>query len=291
LLAVQSDFDVDFLANAINQFDIFVESTGVPQLTSPQLANYEIIYPNKKEQTRIGTFFLTLNDTISLHKRKLNLLKQIKQGYLQQMFPKNGEKVPKLRFANFEGDWEERKLGEILTERSELMTKNEDFPLVSFTVENGVTPKTIRYEREQLVKGNKDGKQYKVTRLNDIVYNPANLKFGAINRNKYGNAVFSPIYITFDVNLEIAIPEYVEKLVTNNNFIKYSLKYQQGTVYERQSVTPENLLSIYVTFPTVNEQVILGKFLWTFDNFATFYQTKITKLNMLKHIYLQKMFI
>jgi len=267
------------------------QGKSVVHLYNSDLKKINLLFPALEEQHRIETFFIHLDNLIALHKRKLNLLKQIKQGYLQQMFPKNGEKVPKLRFANFEGDWEERKLGEILTERSELMTKNEDFPLVSFTVENGVTPKTIRYEREQLVKGNKDGKQYKVTRLNDIVYNPANLKFGAINRNKYGNAVFSPIYITFDVNLEIAIPEYVEKLVTNNNFIKYSLKYQQGTVYERQSVTPENLLSIYVTFPTVNEQVILGKFLWTFDNFATFYQTKITKLNMLKHIYLQKMFI
>ena len=67
LLSVKSDFDVDFLANAINQFDVFVESTGVPQLTSPQLGNYEITYPDIKEQTAIGTFFRTLDELIKLH--------------------------------------------------------------------------------------------------------------------------------------------------------------------------------------------------------------------------------
>jgi type I restriction enzyme S subunit len=67
LLSVKSNIDVDFLANAINQFNVFVESTGVPQLTSPQLAHYEVVYPDKKEQTAIGNFFRTLDELIQLH--------------------------------------------------------------------------------------------------------------------------------------------------------------------------------------------------------------------------------
>ena len=68
---------------------------------------------NKDEQVKIGTFFKQLDETIALHQRKLDLLKEQKKGYLQKMFPKNGAKVPELRFAGFADDWEERKLGEL----------------------------------------------------------------------------------------------------------------------------------------------------------------------------------
>jgi len=86
LLTVKSDFDTDFLANAINQLDVFVESTGVPQLTSPQLANYEIIYPNNEEQTAIGNFFRNLDSKITTQSQKVEQLKQLKAAYLQKMF-------------------------------------------------------------------------------------------------------------------------------------------------------------------------------------------------------------
>ncbi len=110
LLAVKSNHDVDFLENAINNHKVLVESTGVPQLTAPQLGNYKIFFPTGEEQQKIGSFFKQLDDTIALHQRKLDLLKEQKKGFLQKMFPKNGAKVPELRFAGFADDWEERKL-------------------------------------------------------------------------------------------------------------------------------------------------------------------------------------
>ena len=65
------------------------------------------------EQEKIGSFFKQMDNTIALHQRKLDLLKEQKKGYLQKMFPKNGAKVPELRFAGFADDWEERKLKEL----------------------------------------------------------------------------------------------------------------------------------------------------------------------------------
>ena len=67
LLAVKSKHDVDFLENAINNHNVFVESTGVPQLTAPQLAKYSILFPCLEEQTAIGNFFRTLDNLITLH--------------------------------------------------------------------------------------------------------------------------------------------------------------------------------------------------------------------------------
>ena len=151
-------------------------------------------------------------------------------------------------------------------------SQNKEYPLVSFTVERGVTPKTDRYEREQLVRGDKSAKKYKATELDDIVYNPANLKFGAIARNKYGKAVFSPIYVTFEVNEKLALPNYIERIVTRQDFIQYSLRYQQGTVYERQSVSPEALLSLSIASPSIEEQEVIGKVFDLFDNLITLHQ-------------------
>ena len=72
----------------------------------------KIATPSIKEQEKIGSFFKHLDSTISLHQRKLDLLKEQKKGYLQKMFPKNGEKVPELRFEGFTDAWELRKFDE-----------------------------------------------------------------------------------------------------------------------------------------------------------------------------------
>ena len=73
----------------------------------------KIFVPTISEQEKIGSFFKQLDNIIALHQRKLDLLKEQKKGFLQKMFPKNGAKVPELRFAGFADDWEQRKLGEI----------------------------------------------------------------------------------------------------------------------------------------------------------------------------------
>ncbi|MEQ8004701.1 restriction endonuclease subunit S [Enterococcus faecium] len=75
----------------------------------------EVLIPKIEEQQKIGTFFKQLDDTIALQQRKLDLLKETKKGFLQKMFPKNGAKVPEIRFPGFTEDWEQRKLGELAT--------------------------------------------------------------------------------------------------------------------------------------------------------------------------------
>ncbi|WP_375710653.1 restriction endonuclease subunit S [Lactococcus lactis] len=99
-----------------------------------------------EEQQKIGSFFKQLDNTIALHQRKLDLLKEQKKGYLQKMFPKNGEKVPELRFAGFADDWEERKVkdifkitrGQVLaaTKTSEEKSDISPFPVYSSQTKN-----------------------------------------------------------------------------------------------------------------------------------------------------------
>lgn len=184
-------------------------------------------------------------------------------------------KSPALRFRGYSDDWEQRKVGDVLVERNVQHPQNDEFLLVSFTVENGVTPKTDRYEREQLVRGDKKAKEYKETREDDIVYNPANLKFGAIARNKYGNAVFSPIYVTYEVNKSIALPPFVETYVKRDSFIQNALQYQQGTVYERMSVNTDNFANLDIIIPSIKEQEKIGKCFSNLDCLITLHQRKL----------------
>lgn len=262
-----------------------------PNITKKDIEKFSISIPEFLEQQKLGEFFGLLNKKIQLHQQKIDLLQEQKKGFLQKMFPKIGEKQPEMRFVGFTGDWEQHNLGDILIERNIHKPQSEYYPLVSFTVEKGVTPKTDRYEREQLVVGDKASKKYKVTELNDIVYNPANLKFGAIARNKYGKAVFSPIYVTFEVNDKLVYPNYVEMFVTRRDFIQYSLRYQQGTVYERQSVSPENLLSQTFSLPCMKEQQKIGAFFKKLDDTIGLHQQKLDLYKEQKKGFMQQMFI
>ena len=117
LLSLKSNHDVFFLENAINTLKIVIESTGVPQLTVPQLTKYEISFPKSlDEEEKIGVCFKQLDNLITLHQRKLDKLINVKKSMLEKMFPKQGSTVPEIRFSGFTNDWEQRKLGEIATE-------------------------------------------------------------------------------------------------------------------------------------------------------------------------------
>ncbi|SJX69484.1 Type I restriction-modification system, specificity subunit S [Weissella confusa] len=295
LIFMNPKFDLEFMFQWLESYRDKWSRYGQPgsqvNLNSDLVKNQSISIPSMDEQQKLGEFFTSIDNLIAANQRKLDLLKEQKKGYLQKMFPKNGAKVPELRFAGFADDWEERKLQEVLRERNNQQPQSMEYPLVSFTVENGVTPKTDRYEREQLVVGDKSSKKYKVTVLNDIVYNPANLKFGAISRNKYGNAVFSPIYITFLVNNDVTTPEFIEMFVTRNDFIKRALKYQQGTVYERQSVSPTDLLAMNVYLPGKSEQEKIGSFFQQLDETIALHQRKLDLLKEQKKGFLQMMFV
>ena len=112
---------------------------------------------------------------------------------LQKLFPQNGAKIPEIRFAGFTGEWEQRKLGEVFEQTSNFVTPNEDIELWSLTVEDGLTPKAERYNREFLVKKEDN---FKEVRPGDIVYNPMNMTLGAVGYNGMDKRVAVSGYYT-----------------------------------------------------------------------------------------------
>ena len=202
----------------------------------------------------------------------------------------NIEKKTKLRFKTCDGnkysEWKEIQIGEILTERKEYSEKNKNYPHFSLTKE-GVVPKSERYERDFLVKNEK--KAYKITHLNDICYNPANLKFGVIAKNDLGSGIFSPIYITFTVHKEVN-PTYLDLYIRYSDFIKRARRYEEGTVYERKAVQPADFIKVKITIPCLEEQNKIAEFFSKFDELITFYKKNLEIAHKIKKGFLQKLF-
>lgn len=87
LLSIKSYHDVDFLSEAINRHHIILESTGVPQLTVPKLADYKIYFPpTAGEERQLGEYFSELDRLIAFYQRKLSKLQKIKQAMLSKLF-------------------------------------------------------------------------------------------------------------------------------------------------------------------------------------------------------------
>ncbi|MBQ9248992.1 MAG: restriction endonuclease subunit S [Oscillospiraceae bacterium] len=240
---------------------------------------------SKEEQQKIADFLYSIDEVISNGEHEVVNLETQKKAAMKKVFSQD------VRFKKKDGsvfpDWEEILLADILSEYKEMCEKDGTYEHVSLTKE-GVVPKTERYERDFLV--TTEDKKYRVTHLNDICYNPANLKFGVICRNKYKDAIFSPIYVTFTVNEKYA-PEFIEMVVTNEAFIQRALKYQQGTVYERMAVSPADLLQMTVGIPCLEEQRLIADFLSDFDEAIAAAKKELELWKKLKKGLLQQMFV
>lgn len=245
----------------------------------------KIMVPCIKEQQKVVELFSLIDTVIEKQKETVSAWEERKKGVMQKLFSQE------VRFKADDGsdfpEWEEKKLKNILKEYKEYSAKDGSYEHVSLTKE-GVVPKSERYERDFLVKD--VDKKYRITHLGDICYNPANLKFGVICRNKYGDGIFSPIYVTFKVCKDM-VPEFVEMLVTRRDFIEYALKYQQGTVYERMSVSPDDLLSIKVMVPSVAEQQKIADCFSSLDEVIEKQKATLAAWEEMKKGLLQQMFV
>ena len=164
-------------------------------------------------------------------------------------------------FSGFPFEWEDCVLSTVLAERKEYCEKDGTYEHATLS-KDGIYGKTERYNRDFLVSD--ENKAYKITHRWDLCYNPANLKFGVICLNTYGDAIFSPIYVTFDIS-ESFSKEFIGYALSRWDFINRALRFQQGTVSERMAVSPEDFLTIHCRFPKLKEQEKIADFLRLID--------------------------
>ena len=271
LLSLKSEHDVIFLENAINIQNIVIESTGVPQLTAPQLGRYRISFPTLPEQTAIGSFFQDIDQLISLQQRKLEVLKEQKKTYLKLLFPAKGQTRPALRFAGFEDEWTSVLLGDI----SELYQ-----------------PKTISSE-ELLTEG------FPVFGANGYIgyYKDYNHKEDQVTISARGEGtgtpsfVEGPVWITGNsmvVNVEKQaniIKPFLYAFCLSFNFKPFV------TGGAQPQLTREVLKKVNIMLPSLPEQEAIGSFFQDLDKSIAKQEEKVNQLKESKQTLLRKMFI
>jgi type I restriction enzyme S subunit len=219
------------------------------------LKKYSLALAPRDEQDKIAVILATQDKQIEL-KEKLLEEKQRQKKYLMQQLLTGKKRLP-----GFDGEWKKTKLKKLLKERKTFSPKGAEYPHVTLSTE-GIYAKSERYDRDHLVKN--DDKEYKITHKGDICYNPANLKFGVICINDFGYAIFSPIYVTFEVVGKVC-PEFLASYLMRWDFINAVRKYEEGTVYERMAVKPEDFLKFEMMLPPYEEQVAIAEIISTAD--------------------------
>jgi len=234
------------------------------------LEKVPFIFPSISEQKKIALVLETCDQVVEKLSKKIKVRKNIRKGLMQNLL------TGKKRLPGFSDKWKELKVQEILQERKEYDYQKNGFELFSLTIQDGVCRKTDRYNREFLVVG--DSKKYKKTYFKDIVYNPANLRFGAIAYNLNKDPVLlSPIYKTLKIkNSKIYNADFVAKLLTSNWQINLiSSRYSEGTLVERMEVKIDDFLFHKIKLPGIKEQEAIAKILTTSDEEIRLLENKL----------------
>ena len=280
LLSVKSEHDVFFLENAINTLKIVIESTGVPQLTVPQLAKYEVAFPRQlDEEEHIGAFFKQLDHLITLHQRKCANLCSPSQV------------VFSLLFATSTFSWEQRKLSEITDKVTEKNAGLQYVETFTNSAEFGIISQRDFFDHDIAKLGSLDG--YYIVKNEDFVYNPrisTSAPVGPINRNKLGRTgVMSPLYTVFRPHdIDTTYLEYFFKCGYWHSFMNFN--GDSGARSDRFSIRDNVFFQMPIPIPDIDEQRKIGELLTCLDNLITLHQRKFEKLTNVKKSMLEKMF-
>ena len=291
LLTLQSEkIDVDYLENQINSMRILNESTGVPQLTAPQLGNYTVYHPKIEEQSAIGTLFRTLDDLLSSYKDNLANYQSLKATMLSKMFPKAGQTVPEIRLDGFEGEWELIKLGEVcdlITKGTTAKSQSEQGKVNFVKVENlkdNEIYSVVKISEEEHLGSLKRSILFE----GDILFSIA----GTLGRT----AIVRNNVLPANTNQALAIirgyklDAYFLLVVLSGEVVKDYIR-KNPTVGAQPNLSLEQVSSLKIQAPSIEEQQAIGAYFSNLDNLINSYQEKISQLEDLKKKLLQDMFI
>ena len=265
---LKKEFDAQFIfQNTLtNHFNRFVTLTsqrsGQPGINSKEYSEFEFLAPSLPEQTHLGLFFRRLDSQIAESRAVLEKSRQLKKAMLAKIYPANGEKIPKIRFKGFEGEWEWKKLGEIGELYQPRTITGTDLTFTGYPVFGangyiGFYGEANHFEDQVTISARGEG-------------------------TGTANYVTAPVWITgnsmvinVDCNNEID-KNFLFALLTAMSLKKYV------TGGAQPQLTREVLEKISLKIPTLPEQTAIGNFFRQLDETITLQSAEIEKLNQLK---------
>ena len=287
-----SDFDKTFIyallqTNEVKRFFLDnLTGTTIKNLGLKTIRETPVMSPSRQEQTQIGKFFCTLDNIITLHKRKLDGLKQLKKTYLQQMFPQAGENIARVRFTGFNEQWEHRTIdsiagttfgggtpsttnsgywnGDIPWLQSSDLTKHD---ITAINLRKHITGEGLNNSATKLIPSNSIAI---VTRVG----------VGKLSVIPFDFATSQDFLSLSNLDVDIWFGAYVLY-----NKLQSELHSVQGTSIK--GLTKDELLNKIVIIPKLKEeQTLIGNFFRTLDEQITSQIKRIEQLQALKTAYL-----
>lgn len=260
-----------FLLRFVNE-----ESTGgtIKHLNQNVLVKFPIPLPIYREQLKVSSFLTNIDKLITLHQRKLEQLEQLKNTLLSKMFPKSGTNIPEIRFSGFTDAWKQRQLGEL----TQINTGSGD---LQDSVIDGKYPFFVRSE--------------KIERSNRYIFDgeailiPGEGKLGEIYHYIDGKFDYHQrVYKISNFSDSNTFGKFI-LFELNKNFKKHALKYTVKATVD--SLRLPTLKKYQILVPGYYEQVKIGEYFFSINNYIAIHQRKLEQLKNLKQTLLNKMFV
>ena len=258
------------------------------------VSDISIACPNVNEQELIGNFLADFDSLITMNQHKLDKLIDLKKAYLSEMFPAEGERVPKRRFPGFEGEWEQKKLTDLLsllkdgTHGTHQDVNKGPLLLSAKNIKGGdiiwdETDRRISLEEYMKIHSK-------------FVLNSGDILLTIVGSIGEAAVLEDASNITFQRSVAFLRPN--KTVSTQFLYTKIQTKEFQKELDNRKSTSAQpgiylgDLESIPISFtPLKKEQNKIGKFFEALDQLVTLQQQKLDKLNDLKKAYLNELFV
>ena len=276
-----NEVNTKFLYLFILQHDkeFYSTESTYPMFTKQDFNDINLYYPNKQEQEKIWSLFEQLDSHISKNQQKLEKLKNMKQSFLQKLFPKDWSALPELRFKGFEGAWEERKLGEIC---QITMWQSPDWSTYSNKKSDYI-----------LVQWNSDLKNWRV-----VPRIRTTQKTKTANVGDLIMSVRAPAWAIWKTGYDIVLWRWVASIKGNDFVFYFLVKLDTFWYWKRlsawstfDSINSDSIQNLNIYFPSLPEQKKIWAFFEKLDTQITHQSQKIQKLQNIKQSLLEKMFI
>ena len=257
------------------------------KVSSENALKGDVIFPSMDEQRQIVALFAKVDSILTLHQRKCDALTKAKTFYLQNLFPQEGEKEPRLRLEGFTDSWNPYTLGDLYTERNE--RGNETLQILTVSIHTGVSDGAL--EEDELgksVRRSEDKTLYKHVYAGDLIFNMMRAWQGAIGVAKR-EGMISPAYISA-IPDERIYPPFMNYLLRRKEIISQINNLSYGVTDFRKRLYWDSFIKVKCCLPSVEEQKSITDVFEQLDTLITRQEHRIKALKTMKKFMLQNMF-
>src|SRR5699024_7192827 len=291
LLRTNETANPKFLFSYINAHQYYFKSQGAGMsqlnISKGSVENFTGFVPSLSEQKQISNLFKQLDKSITINKRKYDLLKRMKQAILDNLFPTGCREVPQIRFADLNKVWKRHKFEKIWKRTSK---KNKD---LKFSTSDILSVAKMKYSDAPKNSTTEYMKTYFVLKKGDIAFEGNKSKkysFGRFVLNDVADGIVSHVFITFEPIIPMDI-HFMKEYINYEKIMKHKLVKSTTKTLMMTTLNVRDIKKQILSLPSLDEQQKIGSFFQKINKTINLHQRKVTELNSLKKVLLNKLFV